>query len=283
MQVEVIDNSTRDLASLLLPSIEESQEVRIAVAFLSCRGLSSIRSSVHRSLEQGASLEFLVGLDLSATEPAAVRDLYQMCRANERLSLYCFADLGPSVTYHPKLYLMRKGEEVTAVIGSSNLTQGGLRRNIELNVVLRANVKEVIASDVYSAYNRLKFDKRRAEPDEEFIELYRELYERQKRQRQSETHDAASRELIARFQGKAKTLRRPVPTAADLIGWLKLVFDQVPAGEFTNEDLYRIEAVFQAYYPDNQNVRPKIRQKLQELRDMGFLEHLGRSRWRKVR
>ncbi|MDO8689969.1 MAG: phospholipase D-like domain-containing protein [Dehalococcoidia bacterium] len=283
MQVEVIDNSSRDLASLLLPSIEESQEVRIAVAFLSRRGLSAIRSSAQGSLERGASLEFLVGLDLSVTEPAAVRDLYQMCRANERMSLYCYADLGPSVTYHPKLYLMRKGEEITAVIGSSNLTQGGLRRNIELNVVLRANVREEIAADVYSAYNRLKFDKRRAEPDEEFIELYREIYERQRRLRQAGAREAGSRELMARFRGKAQTLRRPIPTVDDLVGWLKLVYDHVPDGDFTNEDLYRLDATFQAYYPDNQNVRPKIRQKLQELRDMGLIEHLARSRWRKVR
>jgi Dam-replacing HTH domain len=35
-----------------------------------------------------------------------------------------------------------------------------------------------------------------------------------------------------------------------------------------------------ALYPGNNNVRPKIRQQLQVLRDRGWLEFLGRGRYR---
>ncbi len=37
-----------------------------------------------------------------------------------------------------------------------------------------------------------------------------------------------------------------------------------------------------AQHPNNRNVRAKVRQQLQILRDMGLVEHLGPSRWRKT-
>jgi len=42
----------------------------------------------------------------------------------------------PSGTYHPKVYLARRGDELRAVVGSPNLT-GGLVNNVEAAVMLR--------------------------------------------------------------------------------------------------------------------------------------------------
>ncbi len=44
--------------------------------------------------------------------------------------------------------------------------------------------------------------------------------------------------------------------------------------------MYRFEDRLSALYPGNNNVRPKIRQQLQVLRDRGWLEFLGRGRYR---
>jgi type II restriction enzyme len=44
--------------------------------------------------------------------------------------------------------------------------------------------------------------------------------------------------------------------------------------------MYGFEARLAALYPGNINVRPKIRQQLQALRDRGWLEFLGRGRYR---
>lgn len=35
----------------------------------------------------------------------------------------------------------------------------------------------------------------------------------------------------------------------------------------------------QRIFPGNRNIRPKIRQQLQVLRDMGILVHVGRGEW----
>ncbi len=90
-----------------------------------------------------------------------------------------------------------------------------------------------------------------------------------------------NKELLARFNEKAKSLRRPERTTADLYGWLELVYDAAPQGEFTNDEIYKQASRFSTHYPDNLHIEAKIRQKLQELRNMGFLEHIDRGRWRK--
>lgn len=51
--------------------------------------------------------------------------------------------------------------------------------------------------------------------------------------------------------------------------------------EFTLDDVYAHEAALAAIYPGNNNVRPKIRQQLQVLRDRGWLEFNGRGSYRR--
>lgn len=62
-------------------------------------------------------------------------------------------------------------------------------------------------------------------------------------------------------------------------GWMLAVMKAVEAvgrPEFTLDDVYAREAALSALYPDNRNVRPKIRQQLQVLRDRGWLEFTER-------
>jgi type II restriction enzyme len=65
-------------------------------------------------------------------------------------------------------------------------------------------------------------------------------------------------------------------------GWtldvLRLV-QQLPRRDFTIDDAYTFERELQRLYPANRNVRPKIRQQLQVLRDKGFLQFTGRGRY----
>lgn len=52
--------------------------------------------------------------------------------------------------------------------------------------------------------------------------------------------------------------------------------------EFTLADVYAHEAPLSMLYPGNHNVRPKIRQQLQVLRDRGWLKFNGRGTYRRV-
>ena len=52
--------------------------------------------------------------------------------------------------------------------------------------------------------------------------------------------------------------------------------------EFTLSDIYEFEPALSAAYPDNRNVRPKIRQQLQKLRNLKLLEFVSPGRYRVI-
>jgi type II restriction enzyme len=66
-------------------------------------------------------------------------------------------------------------------------------------------------------------------------------------------------------------------------GWLIEVMkciESLGKHEFQIEDVYAFEAHLSRIYPGNQNVRPKIRQQLQFLRDRGYLDFMSRGYYR---
>lgn len=74
-------------------------------------------------------------------------------------------------------------------------------------------------------------------------------------------------------------------TASEARRWLVEVMKAAEdaageGGAFTLAEVYAFEARLAAMYPGNNNVRPKIRQQLQVLRDAGWLEFLGGGRYR---
>ena len=50
--------------------------------------------------------------------------------------------------------------------------------------------------------------------------------------------------------------------------------------EFSLDDAYSAQTQLARLHPANRHIRPKIRQQLQVLRDLGFLRFLGRGRYR---
>jgi len=66
-------------------------------------------------------------------------------------------------------------------------------------------------------------------------------------------------------------------------GWLLDVLKCVESlgkREFTLDEIYAFEGHLSGVYPGNQNVRPKIRQQLQYLRDKGFVDFVSRGNYR---
>lgn len=66
-------------------------------------------------------------------------------------------------------------------------------------------------------------------------------------------------------------------------GWLIEVMkcvESIGHPDFDLDDVYGFESHLSDIYPDNRNVKPKIRQQLQVLRDQGYLEFLGNGHYR---
>ena len=52
---------------------------------------------------------------------------------------------------------------------------------------------------------------------------------------------------------------------------------------FTLKEIYKYADFLQSMHDDNNNVKAKIRQQLQFLRDKGFIEFIGRGVYKKVK
>lgn len=67
-------------------------------------------------------------------------------------------------------------------------------------------------------------------------------------------------------------------------GWLLDVLscvNTIQTNEFELIDMYQFEYLLAKKHPDNNNIRPKIRQQLQVLRDKGVIEFIDRGKYRK--
>ncbi|KZX12818.1 DUF7226 domain-containing protein [Methanobrevibacter curvatus] len=68
-----------------------------------------------------------------------------------------------------------------------------------------------------------------------------------------------------------------------LYGWKKTIFrkiNELNQETFTLNDLYESKSDFQNKYPNNSKIEPKIRQTLQQLRDLGLIEFIGNGNYK---
>jgi len=90
---------------------------------------------------------------------------------------------------------------------------------------------------------------------------------------------SAPKETVRRSFSRAGRVALIKPS---LRGWALEVLNmirQLGKPQFSLQELYELEPCLSKLYPDNKNVRPKIRQQLQVLRDLGFICFLERGRY----
>ena len=71
----------------------------------------------------------------------------------------------------------------------------------------------------------------------------------------------------------------------DFRSWLLDVLsciNDIKTNEFTLQDMYLYVDLLQKLHINNHNIKAKIRQQLQFLRDKGFIEFLGRGHYKKL-
>lgn len=176
----LVDNSLNKLSTIINQEFLTAHEARLATAFLKQSGLQLIESSMDNCLSNGNTVEFIVGLDFRMTEAMALRNLLRKAESTDKFRLICFSfPLDNVETFHPKLYLFRNKNRLRAIAGSSNLTRGGLKDNVELNVVLDfADSHSEEAQPFYDFYSRIKFSPACFVPDEDYLNKYFELQQK---------------------------------------------------------------------------------------------------------
>lgn len=110
------------------------QRLRIVVAFARWSGLSLIHEQLEEFVGGGGTLDAFIGIDLGGTTIEALDYLHQLPNTRVRV-VHANAS---RIVFHPKAYLFDDGTDEgawTAVLGSSNLSTGGLWNNAEAAVL----------------------------------------------------------------------------------------------------------------------------------------------------
>ena len=181
MSVQAIDNERAPLGEFLRAELRGSYEFMAASAFLNSGGLRLIADELRDILESEGRVSIVHGADFTIADPPAIRTLVNMKTRYPQMSyrVHCDWALTHSQKFHTKLYIARKDRRnYCAVIGSSNLTLGGLRGNTEANAVMRGDGSDSPIRDCLRIYDAILASPSLVEPNAEFADKYAELYRR---------------------------------------------------------------------------------------------------------
>jgi len=123
--------SGQTVADILGEHASNARRILIAVAFLSKDGWKMAKDWLQDCLDRGCRIELFVGTDFYRTDPSALREAEALLRGRTGCALWIFRR-NPKSVFHPKLYVFEGDNEIVTVIGSANLTSGGLRDNREV-------------------------------------------------------------------------------------------------------------------------------------------------------
>jgi len=147
MKVEFVGGPKNNIENKIKDLFKQSDKISIAVAFLENSGVVAIRQSIEELKENKPSVSIITGLDFGITSPQALQELLN-------LDIRCNIIHGEN--FHPKLYIFeRRNNETTVIIGSSNLSKGGLSTNYEANIILNGSVSESPIRDAIGYFSYL--------------------------------------------------------------------------------------------------------------------------------
>lgn len=172
---------------------------------------------------------------------------------------------------HAKVYSF---DSKQAIITSANLTYNGLNKNYEYGILIDEDydLLDSIADDC----NCLIDDELSGEfkiEDIDFIE------------KQIEFYDDKPFKVSVDVEGDEKFESDIDFKLESLQSWQKDIFDIIEKEmneNFNIQQLYKFENHFKIMHPNNNNIRPKIRQILQQLRDKGLIKFVEPGQYKKL-
>ncbi|MBP3610534.1 MAG: DEAD/DEAH box helicase [Lachnospiraceae bacterium] len=145
----------------------------ISVAFITRSGITPLLQTLQELERRGVSGRILTTDYLCFSDPIALDTIAKL--SNIDLRMYQTERAGNG--FHTKGYIFQKSEEYHFIIGSSNLTQDALTRNMEWNTKLISTNHGEMGNAVLNEFEKLWNDKKYTVEYAEFIESYRKRYE----------------------------------------------------------------------------------------------------------
>jgi len=151
---------------------EGVSEILIANSFIKNSGINFLKERFKHLIEHGTTIKVLYGEDFGITEASAIRHLVNIGCVVKVCKIEGVAG------FHPKFLIINYTDSKSILCaGSSNLTSGGLKQNIEFNISI--NHERKYLKDSISFFNNL-WDKSE-EIDEDYLLRYEILEKIQKR------------------------------------------------------------------------------------------------------
>jgi len=177
---------------------------------------------------------------------------------------------------HSKIYIF---DEKSAIITSSNLTNGGLIKNFEYGIFIEEG----------NLVNRIVKD-------------FEELYTNEITGNITLQEILKAKEIISKVPSTKPIVLPEIETKREieitdiytggvdsikssLSGWKLEVFNcllDIPKDFFTLGELNKFVPRLKKIFPHNYNIEAKIRQQLQNLRDIGLVQFLGKGNYQKL-
>ena len=173
----IYNNSKR--GQKVLSSIENEllkcDRFAISVAFITRDGVTPFLQTLKELEQKGIPGRIMTTDYLTFSDPIALDMIAGL--KNIELRMYYTEEAGNG--FHTKGYIFRKDEEYRFIIGSSNMTQSALTRNMEWNTRLISSKDGEMIQDVLREYEKL-WNASCTVPYDDFIENYRRHYEENK-------------------------------------------------------------------------------------------------------
>lgn len=156
----------------IVEALRESDTLRLAMAFTHISGWKLLESGIRGSR---GKVRLLTGIDFLQTEPQLLRKWLALC-ADSRFQARIAAT--KSGIFHPKVLIAQstKPKRCFALVGSGNLSAGGLRTNVECT----AYIDGIRHIDLLAGWFDQLFDKARSLREEDINEYARKYKRAQK-------------------------------------------------------------------------------------------------------
>ena len=140
--------ATRRLGNCILENLADTRwtSFRAAIAFVKRSGTQHIRQALQQ-FDARASVRISVGISFQGSSKEGLQDLLTAAPHGE---VWVYHNPG-NVTFHPKTYLFRNDNQAELLVGSGNLTSGGLFKNYEASLALSLDLNSQADLDLLNS------------------------------------------------------------------------------------------------------------------------------------
>lgn len=167
----------------IVDELRNCSEFLISVAFITNSGITPLLQVLKDLENRGVQGKILTTNYLTFSEPRALKKLSELKNIELRMYDVSHGNYG----FHTKGYIFKQNQwsETDSstksfykmIIGSSNITGKALTTNKEWNIQIVTAQEGEVKHDIFEEFNKMWYE---AKPINEFIDIYNEIYEKQK-------------------------------------------------------------------------------------------------------